>query len=141
MHFALNVLGSALIIAAAAALSARYPVAAGFLVALPLSTMLVLPLSHIQHGDATATITFAKSILVAIPITFLFFVPLLLAERLGLSFWFAYVAGCALLPVGFVVHSALGASSRGPKSRHKWETRSSDESNRVTLTGRRMRHV
>ena len=101
MSFALNVLGSALIIAAAAALSARYPVAAGFLVALPLSTMLVLPLSHIQHGDATATITFAKSILGAIPITFL-------AERLGLSFWFAYLAGCALLPVGFLVHSALG---------------------------------
>ena len=86
MNFALNVLGSALIIAAAAALSARYPVAAGFLVALPLSTMLVLPLSHIQHGDATATITFAKSILVAIPITFLFFVPFLLVERLGFSF-------------------------------------------------------
>ena len=59
--------------------------------------MLVLPLSHIQHGDATATITFAKSILVAIPITFLFFVPLLLAERLGLSFWFAYVAGDSTL--------------------------------------------
>jgi hypothetical protein len=107
MTFALNVLGSALIIATAAALSARYPATAGFLVALPLSTMLVLPLSHLQHGDATATITFAKSILLAIPITFLFFVPLLLAERLGLSFWFAYGAGCALLPVGFVVHSAL----------------------------------
>lgn len=108
MNFAVNVLCSALIIAAAAALSARYPVAAGFFVALPLSTMLVLPLSHIQHGDAAVTITFAKSILVAIPITFLFFVPLLLAERLGLGFWFAYVAGCALLPVGFLVHSALG---------------------------------
>lgn len=107
MTFVLNVLVSALIVAAAAALSARYPVAAGFLVALPLSTMLVLPLAHIQHGDATATITFAKSILVAIPVTFLFFVPLLLAERLGLSFWVAYAAGCALLAVGFLVHSAL----------------------------------
>ena len=107
MTFALNVLGSALVIATAAALSARYPATAGFLVALPLSTMLALPLSHIQHGDATATITFARSILVAIPITFVFFVPLLLAERLGLSFWFAYLVGCALLPVGFLVHSAL----------------------------------
>lgn len=44
----------------------------------------------------------------AIPTTFLFFVPFLLAERMGLSFWFAYVAGCALLPVGFLIHSALG---------------------------------
>jgi hypothetical protein len=68
-------MGSALIIAAAAALSFRFPI---------------------------------SSTLMAIPTTFLFFVPLLLAERLGLSFWFAYVAGCALLPVGFLVHSALG---------------------------------
>jgi hypothetical protein len=108
MTFALNVLVSAFTIATAAALSSRYPVSAGFLVALPLSTMLVLPLSYSQHGDATATFTFAKSILLAIPITFLFFTPLLLAERLGLSFWLAYLAGCALLPVGFLVHAALG---------------------------------
>lgn len=108
MTLALNVIVSALIIAAAATLSARYPVAAGFLVALPLSTMLVLPLSYLQHGDATATVTLARSILVAIPVTFLFFVPFLLAERLGLSFWVAYVAGCALLPLGFLLHSVLG---------------------------------
>jgi hypothetical protein len=105
--FGLNAVISALVIAAAAALSRRYPVGAGFLVALPLSTMLVLPLSYIEHGDAAATFVLAKSILLAVPVMVVFFAPFLLADRLGLSFWPAYAAGCALLPIGFVLHALL----------------------------------
>ncbi len=101
----LNTLVSALVIGGAAWLSRRYPTTAGFLVALPLATMLVLPLAYLQHRDAGSVFDMARSILVALPITLLFFVPFLMRERF--SFWGAYAVGCALLPVGYFVHRAV----------------------------------
>jgi hypothetical protein len=102
--FVLNVLISAFVISFAAWLSGRFPGAAGFIVSLPLATMLVLPLSYQEHGSAEPAILLAKSIFVAIPISLMFFVPFLLASRLNLSFWQAYVLGCLALPIGFVLH-------------------------------------
>lgn len=107
MAFAINVLVSALVISFASWLSGRLPGAAGFLVALPLATMLVLPLSFQEHGNAQTSIDLARSIFAAIPISLTFFLPFLLSDRLSLSFWQAYALGCAALPVGFFVHRAL----------------------------------
>ena len=104
MAFALNLLVSALVISTASWLSRRAPTIAGFMVAMPLASLLVLPLSFREHGNAEASILLAKSIFFAIPVTLTFFVPFLLAGRLGLSFWQAYGLGAAALPVGFVVH-------------------------------------
>ncbi len=101
----LNTLVSALIIGIAAWLSRRYPNTAGFIVALPLATMLVLPLAYLQHRDAGSVFEMARSILIALPITLLFFVPFLLRDRF--SFWGAYAAGCALLPLGYFLHRAV----------------------------------
>lgn len=102
---ALNTLVSAVVIGVAAWISRRYPVSAGFLIAMPLATMLALPLAYAQHRDAVSVFEMARSILVALPITVLFFVPFLFRERL--SFWVAYGLGCLLLPIGYVVHRAL----------------------------------
>ena len=105
MLIVLNTLVSALIIGLAAWLSRRYPVAAGFVIALPVATMLVLPLAYLQHKDPGSAFQMARSILVALPITLLFFIPFLMRDRF--SFWGAYALGCALLPVGYVVHRAI----------------------------------
>jgi hypothetical protein len=105
MLIVLNTLASALVIGVAAWLSRRYPVTAGFVIALPLATLLVLPLAYLQHRDADSAFQMARSILVALPITILFFVPFLMRERF--SFWGAYALGCALLPVGYFVHRAI----------------------------------
>ena len=105
MLIVLNTLVSALIIGVAAWLSRRYPVNAGFLIALPLATMLVMPLAYLQHRDPDSTFQMARSILVALPITLLFFVPFLMRDRF--SFWGAYALGCALLPLGYFVHRAI----------------------------------
>ena len=105
MAVVLNTLISAVVIGLVAWLSRRYPVTAGFVVALPLATMLVLPLAYLQHRDPTTAFDLAKSILVALPISVLFFIPFLLRERL--SFWSAYAIGCALLPVGYLAHRAI----------------------------------
>ena len=107
MTFALNVLISALVISFASWLSGRFPTLAGFVVALPLATMLVLPLSYREHGSTEASILLAKSIFIAIPISLAFFVPFLLAGRLGLTFWQAYALGCFALPLGFLVHRVV----------------------------------
>ncbi len=107
MTFALNVLVSAMVISFASWLSGRLPNLAGFFVALPLATLLVLPLSFREHGSAENSILLAKSIFVAIPISLGFFLPFLFAERLGLTFWQAYALGCAALPIGFFIHRAV----------------------------------
>ncbi len=105
MLIILNTLVSALVIGVAAWLSRRYPSGAGFLVALPLATMLVLPMAYLQHRDPASVFQLARSILVALPITLLFFVPFLIRDRL--SFWGAYALGCALLPIGYFAHRAI----------------------------------
>ncbi len=105
MLVVLNTLVSALVIGVAAWLSRRYPVSMGFLIALPLATMLVLPLAYLQHKDPGSVFQMARSILVALPITLLFFIPFLMRDRF--SFWGAYALGCALLPVGYLVHRAI----------------------------------
>lgn len=107
MTFFLNILVSALVISFASWLSGRLPSLAGFFVAMPLATMIVLPLSFREHGNADATIVLAKSIFIAIPVSLAFFVPFLLAGRLGLGFWQAYALGCLALPVGFFLHRAV----------------------------------
>jgi hypothetical protein len=98
---------SAVVIGFASWLSRRVPALAGFMVAMPLASMLVLPLSFREHGSTETSMLLARSIFVAVPISLTFFLPFLLSERLSLSFWQAYALGCAALPVGFFVHRAV----------------------------------
>ncbi len=102
--FAFNVVVSALIISLASWLSRKLPALAGFIVALPLASMLVLPLSFHQHGDSQASMVLARSIFLAIPVSLMFFLPFLVSGRFGLSFWQAYGLGCIALMVGFFTH-------------------------------------
>ena len=113
MTFALNVLVSACVIGFASWLSGRLPTLAGFFVALPLASMLVLPLSYREHGDVEASMLLARSIFIAIPISLAFFLPFLLSNRLALSFWHAYALGCLALPVGYVLHRAVAKALFG----------------------------
>jgi hypothetical protein len=78
---------------------------AGFLTALPITTLIALAFSHLEWGDSKQSVDYAKSILVAIPISLLFFIPFLVAHRFSLGFWSCYGGGIALLGIGFVIHS------------------------------------
>lgn len=104
MIFAFKVLVAACVISFASWLSGRAPALAGFVVALPLATMLVLPFAQFEHGDTRSTFLLARSIFAAIPVSLLFFVPFLVAERLQLGFWQAYALGLVCLSVGFGLH-------------------------------------
>ncbi|PJB69024.1 MAG: hypothetical protein CO093_11645 [Alphaproteobacteria bacterium CG_4_9_14_3_um_filter_47_13] len=95
---------SALVIAFSSWLSEKKPELAGFLVALPLVTLLVLPFSFLEYQNTEASTRFAQSIFTAIPLTLVFFVPFLFAARLHLGFWWLYGSGLALLIAAYFLH-------------------------------------
>lgn len=78
---------------------------AGFLTALPLTTLLALSFSHLEWGDSKQSVEYAKSVFAAIPVSLLFFVPFLMAQKLNLGFWSCYSSGVILLGVGYLVHT------------------------------------
>ncbi|MNK51491.1 hypothetical protein D3C87_704000 [compost metagenome] len=100
---------SALLIAGLSSLATRFPVFAGYLVALPLATILSLSFTYAQTGNGAQASTFALSILSAIPISLLFFLPFLFYARFKGSFWLYLLAGVALLYAGFFVHRAIAS--------------------------------
>jgi hypothetical protein len=102
--FFINVAISALMISFCAWLAEKRPDLAGFIISLPMSTMLVLALSQINSSDDAKTILFAKSISVAIPASLVFFIPFYLADRLKLTFWPTYAMGIACLTAAFFIH-------------------------------------
>jgi hypothetical protein len=88
-------------------LAGRQPKLAGFLMALPISSMLALILFHAEYHDSEKAVAFAKSIFVAVPISLLFFVPFLLADKLKWPFFGLYISGILLLSAGYAVHVAI----------------------------------
>lgn len=93
-----------LIISFVSWLSGKKTHLAGFLTALPLTTLLALAFSHFEWGNAKQSVDFAKSIFIAIPVSLLFFVPFLLAEKFNLNFWTSYISGIVLLGIGHFAH-------------------------------------
>lgn len=104
---AAKIIVSACIIAFASWLSNKRPELAGLIIALPLMSLLALAFSYTEFKDAESSVRFAKSIVTAVPLSLLFFVPFLLAQRLGLPFWALYGCGVALLAIGYFAHVAL----------------------------------
>lgn len=104
MYFmALKVFISAGIIAFCSWLAGAKPHLAGFIVALPLTSMIVIPLSYYEWSSPEKSTAFAQGILYAIPLSMLFFVPFLLAEKMNLGFWTCYLSGIALLSIGYFI--------------------------------------
>lgn len=109
MLFLFKAVVSGSVIAFASWLSGKRPELAGFIIALPLMTLLVLPFSMAEHKDPAASVHFAQSICAAVPISMLFFVPFLIAAKLQWGFWWLYGTGAALLVAGFFLHKFIMA--------------------------------
>ncbi|WP_022696755.1 hypothetical protein [Euryhalocaulis caribicus] len=92
------------VVATAAWLSEKKPGLAGFVVALPLASLLALAFSWFEHRDSQTSILFARSILIAVPVSYLFFAPFFFTGRTGWGFWSSYAAGFVLLILGFFIH-------------------------------------
>ena len=104
---------SAIIIAFSSWLAGKKPELAGFIVALPLVTLLVLPLSYAEYQNPENAAVFAKSIFLAIPLTLTFFIPFLAANKImplvpsAWGFWVLYGSGIACLAAAYFTHQYL----------------------------------
>lgn len=98
---------SAGVISFASWLSGKKPELAGFIMALPIATLLVLPFSYMDHHDPAVSVKFAQSIFLAVPLSLVFFVPFLLATKLGWSFPMLYLSGLVLLVGAYFAHRAI----------------------------------
>ncbi|RLA62620.1 MAG: hypothetical protein DRQ89_08945 [Epsilonproteobacteria bacterium] len=100
-----KVLFAGIVISFLSWLSGKNARLAGFLTALPLTTLLALAIGQVEWGNPEQSVNYAKSILFALPITFLFFAPFFSAEKLNLGFWTCYSSGIGLLVVGYFIHT------------------------------------
>ncbi len=82
MPIVLNIALTSILLSLVLWVSKKNPILGGFILSLPLSTLIVLALSKIQNDDPGNTTLLAKSIFIGVPASLLFFVPFLLAERL-----------------------------------------------------------
>ena len=98
---------SGLIIAGISWLAGKNPSLAGFLIALPILSLLAIGFSYFQYRDMGKISEFATSILVSLPISTLFFVPFLLNRWTKWSFLPTLLAGLGLLAIGYLIHSRI----------------------------------
>ena len=107
MIFFGKVLLAAIVIAFASWLSGKKPELSGFIIALPLASILALVFSYLEHKNTESSVIFAKSILVGVPVSYLFFLPFFFAKSLNMNFWLIYGLGILLLIIGYFVHKLI----------------------------------
>ena len=99
-----KILLAAIIISFCSWLSGKKTVLAGFITALPLVSIMAIAFAYTQHGDASNTAQYARSIIFAVPISWLFFLPFFFTEKFELGFWPSWALGLILLVVGYFLH-------------------------------------
>ena len=107
MIFLAKVLLAALVITFASWLSGKKPELSGFIIALPIASIIAIAFSYLEHKNTENTVIFAKSILVGIPVSYLFFLPFFFAKNFNMNFWLIYGLGIILMLIGYFVHKYI----------------------------------
>jgi len=107
MWFVIKTLLASSIIVFASWLSGKKPILAGFIVALPLVSMISIILSYLEYKDMAKVNQFAMSIVVAVPLSLSFFIPFILNRWLKLGFWPTYLMAISFLVAAYFLHSYL----------------------------------
>ena len=107
MWFVIKVILSAVMISSVSWLAGKKIGLAGFLTALPLTSILALAFSQVEYQDAKQSVHYAKSIFVAVPLSLSFFIPFLFAEKWSLGFWGSYLMGLVLLGASYFIHTKI----------------------------------
>lgn len=87
---------AAVILVAVSEIAKRYPRLGALLLTLPVASILAFIFTWTRHEDMTTVSRLARETLVLVPLGLPFFVPLAFAERWGIGFWMAFVAGVVL---------------------------------------------
>ena len=101
MLFWIKIFISSCVIAVTSHLAGKKPMLAGFIVALPLTSILSLSLAYWEHRDMQKLNEFALSILTAVPLSLTFFIPFLLNRWLKLNFFLSFLLGFLCLGVSY----------------------------------------
>ena len=96
-----------MILVLASWLAGKNPVLAGFIIALPLMSMLSILFSYLQYRDMVKVNEFANSILVAVPLSLTFFIPFILNKWLKMGFILTYSSAIACLAAAYFLHSFI----------------------------------
>ncbi len=107
MVFAVKVFVSAVLISFASWLSGKKPVLAGFIIALPISSLISLIFSYVEYRNMDKLNQYALSILVAVPLSLAFFIPFVLNKWLKMSFPLTIISALGLLAVAYFIHSSF----------------------------------
>lgn len=102
-----RVLLVAVIVVVVADVSKRYPRAGALLLSLPMVSILAFLASWFQHRDLPAISKLAWETLILVPLGLPFFLPLAFAQRLGLDFWSALLAGVVLASLTIGIYLVL----------------------------------
>jgi len=108
--FILKVIFSGIIIAFTSWLAGRRPVLAGFIVAIPIISMLSIILSYWEYRDMEKINQFAVSIFLAVPLSLSFFVPFLLNRWLKMNFALTFISGLACVAVFYLAYYFISKS-------------------------------
>jgi len=85
------------VVVAVSEVARRYPRVADVILAVPLVVFAVYALMYLRTPDLGPISRMARQMLVLVPLSLTFFVPLAFADRLHLSFWPAFATGLALV--------------------------------------------
>jgi len=111
MFFAFKIIFSGIVIAFASSLAGKKPVLAGFIIALPLLSMLSIIFTYAEYRDMSKVNQFATSILVAVPLSLTFFIPFIANKWLKLNFVTTYGLAVACLLAAYFLHVWLFKTS------------------------------
>lgn len=107
MWFFGKILISALIIAFTSWLSGQKSFLAGFIVALPVTSVLTILFSFLQYRDMTKINELSLSILISVPLSLVFFIPFVLNRWLKMNFPVSFGFGILLLFIAFLIHRSI----------------------------------
>ena len=103
MIYILKTLVAGILISLASWLAGKKPILAGFIIALPLTSILAILFSYAEYKDMEKINKFASSIFVAVPLSLTFFVPFLLSRWLKMNFAVTFLLALACLGLSYYI--------------------------------------
>ena len=97
IKFVVNGMVAGFVVVTVSEIARRYPRVADVILAVPLVVFAVYALMYLRASDLAPITRMARQMLVLVPLSLTFFVPLAFAERLNLTFWPAVATGLALV--------------------------------------------
>jgi hypothetical protein len=95
--FLLKIFAAGILIALASHLAGKNPSLAGFIIALPLTSMIAILFAYLEHHDMNKLTEFSISILVSVPLSLVFFLPFVLSKWIKFPFPITFLLGIAAL--------------------------------------------